>query len=57
MTTGLIAVAGCTPALSAPYPGGAFALKIASAITLRKVFSTQTKSTTCIRLTHFGGSE
>ena len=45
MTTGLISVAGCTPALSALQSDGAFTLKIASANMLRKVFSTQTKST------------
>lgn len=46
ITVGLIVWAGCTPALSACQPLGAWELKIASLRTLRKVFSTQTKRTT-----------
>ncbi len=57
MTTGLIAAAGCTPALSARQPGGAFALRIASDITLRKVFSTQTKRTTPINVVNLAGEK
>jgi hypothetical protein len=49
-TTGFIAAAGCTPALSALQPSGALALNIASDKTLRKVFSTQANSTTGIRM-------
>ena len=44
-TTGLIAVADWTPALSACHPGGAVVLNRASDKTLRNVFSTQTNRT------------
>src|SRR5256886_14006484 len=44
-TTGLMAVAACTPALSARHPGDGAALNRASDNTLRKVFSTQTNRT------------
>ena len=44
-TTGLIAVAAWTPALSARQPDGGDALNKASDNTLRNVFSTQTNKT------------